>query len=92
MAWYRCRVCGENFPRFERGDLQLFGFVAMRCVEAASPEEAEHLALLDVSAGLDMSMGAPGADRARISCEEIVELDAPEPNTGFEFFPMKDAD
>lgn len=92
MAWYRCRVCGENFPRLAQGELRLFGFAATRCVEAASPEEAEHAVLCDIFDGLDVSMGAPGADRARVHCEEIIEIGAQEPNSELAFFPMEEAD
>lgn len=92
MAWYRCFACGENFPLVHEGDLGLFGFYTTRYIEAANAEDAEDKAARAIFADPDLTtpMGAPGADRARLYFEEVVEVDAREQDRGFSFFPMEE--
>jgi hypothetical protein len=94
MAWRRCLVRGENFPLVRGGELRLFGFYATRFVEASTPEEAEdkvsRAILTDPALGA--SMGALGAERARIHFEEIAEVERPAADEGFSFFPMEETD
>lgn len=92
MAWWRCFVCGENFPLVHDGELGLYGFYTTRFVEAASAAEAEDKAARAIFAdpGLAAPMGAPGADRARVFFEEIVAVGTPEQDQGFSFFPMEE--
>ena len=93
MAWYRCRIRGENFPLVKHGELRLFGFHATRFVEAANAQEAEDNAARAILADADLAspMGAPGADRASLAFEEVLLVDAPgAPNRGFTFYLMED--
>jgi hypothetical protein len=45
MAWFRCFICGENFPGQLIGETQLVGFYVTRFVEATDAAGAEAAAL-----------------------------------------------
>ena len=41
MAWFRCFICGENFPGALAGISGLVGFYTTRFVEAIDHDDAE---------------------------------------------------
>lgn len=93
MSWYKCSVVGEDFPGTILGKSQLIGFYTTRFVEAVSAEEAEMLTLnlLKEDPQLRLPKGIPKPTSARVTFEEIVEIETPETpvvQTGYCFFEM----
>jgi hypothetical protein len=93
MPWYKCSVVGEDFPGSILGKSQLIGFYTTRFVEAATADEAEMLALnnLKDEPKLRLPDGTPKQTLARVTFEDIVEIETPESpvvQTGFCFFEM----
>ncbi|MGE8214506.1 hypothetical protein [Stenotrophomonas sp.] len=92
MPLFRCSICGENFPGILVGQNAPVGFYATRFIEAASPEEAEAIALerLRAEPTLDVPAGFRTED-ARVLFEAIVEVNPHTergPESGFSFFIM----
>ena len=93
MPWYKCSVVGKDFPGSILGKSQLIGFYTTRFVEATTTEEAEVLALnhLKDEPKLRLPGDIPKQTSARVTFEEIVEIETPESpvvQTGFCFFEM----
>ena len=57
MAWYQCRIRGENFPGILLGKKEPIGFYTTRVVEAESPQDAEVKALAELKG--DKSLDVP---------------------------------
>ncbi len=93
MPWFKCSICGEDFPGAILSQADDIGFYVTRFVEAASPEEAELVALADLKSDekLRLPSGIEAPAKARVDFEEIVEIertDVPSIQPGFVFFAM----
>ncbi|RYG85980.1 MAG: hypothetical protein EON58_22280 [Alphaproteobacteria bacterium] len=90
MPLYRCFIHGENFPGSILGESQPIGFYTTRFVVAATPDEAETVALALLKA--DESLVVPESERtsdARVYFEGIEEVsdDTDQvPGSGFTFY------
>lgn len=80
MAWFRCFICGENFPGQMIGDAGPVGFYVTRFVEAADATEAEAAALRALRAEPKMAprSGHTPFGQARVFFEVVEELAAVE--------------
>ena len=95
MAWFRCFICGENFPGVLAGVPGLVGFYTTRFVEATDSGEAEALALELLRDEPCLALPPPDdhpAGNARVTFEKISELPAssvPTQQPGFVWHPME---
>ena len=97
MAWFRCFICGENFPGQLIGKIVPVGFYVTRFVEAVNAEAAESAALQSLRDEpiLTPPPGYARLGQARVYFEEIEELavervsDVP---PGFVWHSMDEAD
>ncbi len=75
MAWFQCRIRGENFPGAILGKKGLIGFYATRVVEADTTEEAETKALANLKEEKELKVAPIHRNKeARVFFEEIAEL------------------
>jgi len=97
MPWFRCLICGENFPGQIVGESGPVGFYVTRFVEASDPTDAEAVAILALRTEPSLAP-APGwmpAGQSRVFFEEIEEVTAervPAVPPGFAWHPMDDAE
>ncbi|OWK35202.1 hypothetical protein [Fimbriiglobus ruber] len=97
MAWFRCIICGENFPSQTVGESRSVGFYVTRFVEAADTEAAEAAALQGLRAEPKLAppQGYMPTGQARVLFEEIVEVaggQVPAIQPGIAWHPMEAAD
>ncbi len=93
MPWYKCSICGENFPGALVGESRPVGFYVTRFVEASSHEEAEMQALarLKNEQRLSLPSETERPKNAKVLFEniEVVEhAEVPNRDSGFTFFVM----
>ena len=90
MPLFRCFIHGKDFPGSLIGESEPIGFYTTRFVVAATPDEAEMLALSLLKS--DEKLAVPESDRttdARVYFEEIelVPDDTDQvPGSGFTFY------
>ena len=90
MPLFRCFIRGDNFPGKLAGQRKPVGFFATRFIEAASPADAESLALEMLREDEDLKVAAKyRTPDAKIYFEKIEEMPLdtkPVLNRGFTFF------
>jgi hypothetical protein len=96
MAWFRCMICGENFPGEMIDQPALVGFYVTRFVEADTAESAESLGLQELQADPHLALpdGFEPSGNERVFFEEITEIPAeqvPADQPGFAWYLMEDA-
>jgi len=93
MKWFKCLVCGENFPGELIGHDQPVGFCTTQFVQAETPQDAESKAVLRLKKhkSLQLHDETIKRDAAKVYFENTVEVMADEvdnPQQGLSFYPM----
>jgi len=90
MPLFRCFIRGDNFPGELAGQTKPVGFFTTRLIEAASPADAESLAVEMLREDEDLKVAAKyRTPDAKIYFEKIEEMPPDTesvPNKGFTFF------
>ena len=94
MAWFRCFMCGENFPGQLIGEDGLVGFYVTRFVQApnASLAEATALDALRAEPKLAPPAGCQSSGIAQVFFEEVAKVPAdvvPVVQPGYAWHPME---